>query len=136
MMTEHSYGVIPLRQMGAAWEILMVKHRAGHWSFPKGHPVREETPIATAKRELFEETGLVIEEVLAEKPLQERYRYRLQGKIVDKTVSYFVARVSGDVVVQEAEIAQARWFSLDQAYEVATFSEAKRLVRTVVSLLQ
>lgn len=39
--------------------ILLVQGRStGKWSFPKGHPIKDELPLDCAKRELFEETGL------------------------------------------------------------------------------
>lgn len=135
MVTEHSFGVIPLRCKGGAWEVLLVKHTAGHWSFPKGHPVLHEEPLATAQRELQEETGLVVEKFLSTDALRERYRYRREGKLVDKTVSYYPALVNGDVVVQEEELLEAAWFSLEKAHQTATFSEAKRLCREVSALL-
>ncbi len=40
-------------------QYLLVKGRhGGVWSFPKGHAKREEEPLATARRETEEETGL------------------------------------------------------------------------------
>ena len=39
--------------------ILLVQGRkSGKWSFPKGHPLEDETPFECAQRELIEETGL------------------------------------------------------------------------------
>ena len=37
-------------------EVLIVKHNAGHWDFPKGHVEENETEIQTAIREVKEET--------------------------------------------------------------------------------
>lgn len=46
-------------------EILLVKgKKTGKWSFPKGHKEKDENAYSTAHRELFEETGIVLEENL------------------------------------------------------------------------
>jgi 8-oxo-dGTP pyrophosphatase MutT (NUDIX family) len=39
--------------------LLVEGRQSGKWSFPKGHPNTNETPLDCAKRELLEETGLV-----------------------------------------------------------------------------
>lgn len=41
---------------------LLVKGFTGKWSFPKGHREKNETPFDCAKREIYEETGIKIEE--------------------------------------------------------------------------
>jgi 8-oxo-dGTP pyrophosphatase MutT (NUDIX family) len=38
--------------------LLVQGHSSGKWSFPKGHPNKDELPLDCAKRELLEETGL------------------------------------------------------------------------------
>ena len=53
-----SYGVIPIFKGKDGFYILLVKNsKGGHWGLPKGTPEKDEKPIDTAKRELFEETG-------------------------------------------------------------------------------
>ena len=59
---EQSFGIIPLRRVGEAWEIFLVVHRHGlHVGFPKGHADLGEDEILTATRELKEETGLSVQ---------------------------------------------------------------------------
>lgn len=60
MKREVSYGIVPLRYMEGGWQILLIRHHAGHWTFPKGHADRGESPQQTAERELREETGLAV----------------------------------------------------------------------------
>ena len=49
-------------------QLLMVKDKKWGWNFPGGKIEADETPLAAAKREVFEETNLVIEncEMIAE----------------------------------------------------------------------
>ena len=41
-------------------KVLIVKHNAGHWDFPKGHMEAGETEKQTALREVKEETKIDI----------------------------------------------------------------------------
>lgn len=46
---------------------LLVKGFTGKWSFPKGHREENETPHDCAKREIYEETGLTIDDIQSKK---------------------------------------------------------------------
>lgn len=115
--------------------VLLVRHREGHWSFPKGHPETGETPFETAARELREETGLSVRTLLSAEPLTERYTFSINGVSVAKTVSYYLAEVEGDVSVQEDEISSYSWDPLETAMTRITFSEARRLLSQVKQFL-
>lgn len=135
MIQEHSYGIIPLQKVGEGWQVLLVCHHAGHWGFPKGHGNEGEEPDETAQRELFEETGLTVSLYLFDEPLEDRYRFRSSSGWVGKTVSYFVAEVEGNIVLQSSEIIDSRWVKLQEADKHLTFPEAKALVKKVIELL-
>lgn len=134
-MREISYGIIPLRQKKAVWEVFLVRHQAGHWAFPKGHPEAEETPRQAAERELKEETGLTVSSYLIDEPLTEQYVFTFQGKKIFKTVYYFLAKTTGTAVIQEQELSDGAWVSIDQASELLTFPEARRIWNQVQTFL-
>ncbi len=52
-----SCGVIPVRKNHQAWEYLLLRCYK-NWDFPKGMKDEGETPLAAARREFTEETGL------------------------------------------------------------------------------
>ena len=52
-----SAGVIPLRRTAQGWRMLVLRAYK-NWDFPKGRVEAGEEPIAAAKREATEETGL------------------------------------------------------------------------------
>ncbi len=133
---EHSYGIIPLRRVGSKWETLLVKHQKGHWAFPKGHSDGQESPQETASRELHEETELRVIHFLSNEPLKEFYTYKLDGHLVEKTVIYFLAEVEGEVKIQIEEIEDFRWLSLEEAKQLTTFPESRRLVQEAVKFLK
>ncbi len=131
MVKEQSYGIIPMRKSDAGWEVLVVKHRSGHWSFPKGHPETIETPLETASRELKEETSLDVIKVLSEDLLEEKYVYRFKGELRDKTVTYFIAEVNGQLKIDTHELDEARWAPVNQAANLVTFSQARAICHNI-----
>lgn len=135
MITEKSYGVIPLRQEGKSWQVYLVCHNAGHWAFPKGHPEAEESAQQTAARELSEETGLSIVRFLSFPPIEEQYSYTRDNQKFDKTVTYYFAEVEGDVKLQEAEISEGCWLDLEKAQEQITFPEGRAICAQVEKTL-
>ena len=80
MVGKSSAGLLLYRIREAAIEVLLVhpggpywKNKdEGAWSIPKGEFLPEEDPLAAARREFFEETGVAIEgELRALKPLRQ-----------------------------------------------------------------
>lgn len=126
---EVSFGVIPLRKRGNGWEVLLIQHLAGHWSFPKGKPDHDLSLLSTAERELLEETGLTVLRLLREDPFVETYSFERNGKFVSKVVSYFPAIVQGDVLLRKEELSLFVWLPLAKAKHKVTFKEAKELSR-------
>jgi bis(5'-nucleosidyl)-tetraphosphatase len=105
MKQDASFGIIPLRFMKGKWEIFLVQLRRGHhWGFPKGHPEQGEEPLASALRELKEETQLEVLSLLSKEPLVETYRFTSQGELIEKQVTYFIAQVTGEAALQEEEV--------------------------------
>lgn len=128
---EICYGIIPLRKLSGKREVLLVKHGKGHWSFPKGHPEKGETPQETATREFVEETSLHILSFLDIPPQEEHYLFRRGSQLIDKRVTYFAAEVSGEVTMQAEEIVNFKWLSLEEAEKWITFSEARSLLEKI-----
>ena len=132
---DFSFGVIPLKKIDLQWSILLVHQNAKYWSFPKGHKEANETPLEAAKRELQEETGLVVTKLLVDEPIEERYSFFNHGATINKTVFYFIALVTGVVNVQEDEILEAKWVRLEEASDLVTFSQGKFLCKQVIDIL-
>lgn len=136
MTTVNSYGIIPVRKTINGWDLLVIHSKQGFWGFPKGHPEEGESHFETASRELIEETALSITKLLVEMPLHEAYTFLHEGKKVDKIVTYYVAEVEGEVVLQEAEVTASKWVDIADAEGYLTFPEARELCRKVRALLQ
>ena len=107
-------------------EVLIVKHNAGHWDFPKGHMEYQEDEFQTAIREVKEETNLDVE-------LFKEYRYEIHyspKENVDKTVVFFLAKnKSNTLVKQDCEIQNIGWFEYKVALNILTYDIAKELLK-------
>ena len=107
-------------------EVLIVKHNAGHWDFPKGHMEYQEDEFQTAIREVKEETNLDVE-------LFKDYRYEIHyspKENVDKTVVFFLAKnKSNTLVKQDCEIQNIGWFEYKEALNILTYDIAKELLK-------
>ena len=134
MKTDFSCGIVPVVFDGARRRYLLVRHDAGHWAFPKGHPEAGESRLQTARRELAEETGLARVEVLEEPVFREAYVFtKRSGRVVEKKVDYFLGRVQAPatVVLQASEVSDHAWGTAAATAARMTFEEGRALVRRV-----
>lgn len=135
MVEDHSFGVIPIRNQDGLYELYIVQHKQGYWSFPKGHALDLETALQTAKRELFEETGFLVERLIADTPLIEKYSFIKDNVPIHKTVEYFLAFVSGKEHLQQEEVIAGKWVHLEKADECITYDEGKALAQKVRAII-
>lgn len=127
MTEDKSYGVVVFHNK----KFLLLKHKKGHWGFPKGHKEGNETNEETALRELKEETGITNCAFLNHSPISEEYFLTEEGKSDwHKVVQYFIGTVeSSEIVIQESEIVEYRWV----LYEEALAMLAHRVTREVLN---
>jgi bis(5'-nucleosidyl)-tetraphosphatase len=135
-MKDEAFGIVPILRQADGDRFLLVQHRSGHWGFPKGHANPGESAIATACRELEEETGIKVDDLPGNVPFVEQYSFVKKGRTVQKTVVYFVAFVeSADVTCQEEEIQAYVWLTFEAASEKVTFAQGKQVLGEVQAYL-
>lgn len=128
-----SCGGLPWRRRGLRIEVLLVKqspHRDS-WGIPKGHMKDGESLEQCAVREIKEEAGV---DVLLEQRLPD---VSAVYKDEDKTVVSWLAKVVGNDEPNHAnldsEVADARWFGIDQLPTIHFYQRA--LLATAVKAL-
>lgn len=111
-------------------KVLLVKHNAGHWDFPKGHMEEGETEEQTAIREVKEETNIDVKIP----DLNRRYTVHYSPKLgVVKEVVYFIAKkISGEISPQEEEIEKLGWVEINEAPELITYQTSKDIMKQVI----
>lgn len=128
MKKEASFGIIPLRKHQSQWEVLLVQPHQGWWGIPKGHADANETAKQAAERELFEETGLTVANYLSDEPLKEQYQFFLGRQKIYKTVTYYLAEIKGEVILQAEELKGFKWVPLSNAVAYATYKETQAIL--------
>jgi 8-oxo-dGTP pyrophosphatase MutT (NUDIX family) len=140
LLTEESYGVVPIHKKNSEVRFLLIQHHAGHWAFPKGHAEMDESDKETALREFREETGIKEVDLSEDRVFEESYLKTWRGnarRLVRKTVRYYLGVVGTTTVkVQQAEIQAHRWVTLEEARKLITYNESRKLLEEVAKHLK
>lgn len=125
MKYEKSCGAIVIED----GKVLLVKHNAGHWDFPKGHVEEGETEFETAIREVKEESNI---DIKIEK--ENRYISEYSPKEdVMKTVIYFLGeKIGGEDKPQIEEVSDVEWVDVNKAVERITHQRSKDIMMQVI----
>lgn len=133
-----SYGVIPVCKDKDDFYILLVKNsKGGHWGLPKGTPEKDEKPIDTARRELFEETGIKDIEIKVEPTLEEKYDFEQEEIQYSKTNTYYLGFVDDMTEGNQLdEIDELKWVKIDEAQNTLTHQSAIDVVNKLAKYLK
>jgi 8-oxo-dGTP pyrophosphatase MutT (NUDIX family) len=133
LTVEQSFGVVPIYKSDKTEvKFLLIQHHAGHWAFPKGHADPGETELQTARRELREETGIDEVLLITSPTFEEHYTLNRRGQPREKVVRYWIGYVQTQkVTVQEEEVRDHTWATLDEARKLITYSQSKKLLEDV-----
>jgi 8-oxo-dGTP pyrophosphatase MutT (NUDIX family) len=127
---DESFGVVLARHDNKSILYLLIKQQDGAWQFPKGHPNSGESAQDTARRELWEETGITPERMLDVSPLTVSYKFRSGVDMIYKKVCYFLATTTSDMCkIDNNEVLDALWLPYDAAMAQLTYVDHKRVLR-------
>jgi 8-oxo-dGTP pyrophosphatase MutT (NUDIX family) len=114
-----SAGVIPARRAGGAWRLLVLRAYR-NWDFPKGTVEPGEEPLAAARRETAEETGLRDLEFSFGESYRETVPYA-----AGKVARYYIAETHEERIdlpisheLGRPEHHEWRWVTLDEAEDL------------------
>ena len=136
MIQEKSCGALVFRRDAANGKlyIALIRHVHGRFfSFPKGHVEKGESEKMTAEREVFEETALKIN---ITSDFRETVSYNPSYK-VQKEVVYFLAETEQThLVARPGEIEKVKWVSVDDALNVLTHENDKRVFKEALARVE
>jgi 8-oxo-dGTP pyrophosphatase MutT (NUDIX family) len=139
MQLEHSAGGVVVREREGVLEVAVIQPTGRQAvALPKGHLNPGESSAETAAREVGEETGLQVS-LLADLGVI-HYHYRFRGRLIDKTVDFFLFRFEGGEVDQvtpemRVEVAKAFWVPLDEAPRLLSYPGERDMVKKALMVL-
>ena len=129
MITEKSCGAVVFTKDNENIKYLIIESKDGVYGFPKGHVEKNETEIETAKREIFEETGLHVE-FRGNFRTEDTYQFQHNGETIIKNVVYFLAEFSNQSPeVQVTELNNILLANYETALSLLRFESAKRILK-------
>ena len=135
MIKEKSAGLIIFRLEHKKRKYLLLYKQAAlgykeSWDFPKGWIEKSETKLKTAIRESKEEAGIVKLKIIPGFKKKVFYTYKNnEGKLVHKTVIWFLAETTQKKAKVSWEHKSYKWFSYKDALRKATFKRTKEVLK-------
>jgi len=128
MLKEFAGGAVVYKiENGKPLFLLVFSKRNSEWGFPKGHIENNETEIAAAKREIFEETG--ISAIKFTDGFRIEDVYQIKGNSVEKHSVYFLAKALDEPAnYDETEISSVGWFDKSAAKSKLSFEKQKEIL--------
>jgi 8-oxo-dGTP pyrophosphatase MutT (NUDIX family) len=124
-------------------KILLLKYSAnntqgegGHWDFPKGHVEQNETELATALRELEEETGISKVEIIDDFRHSISYTFSRRSESISKEVIFFLASTVEKRVTLSHEHIDYAWLDFNNALEKLTYENARQILKKVLPYIK
>ena len=122
-------------------KVLIIKHKYGHISFPKGHVEGNETEEETAIREVREETGIDIEIIndkkyyVIEITSNKKYyvQYENDNNSIEK-VTYFIGKmIGGKLNPQLSEISSCYFEDENKVSDLITYDNDREMYLDVLN---
>ena len=138
---DYSYGVIPLYKTTDSIEVLLIHQRSHRgdtfWTFPKGHAEAGESNEVAALRELAEETGITIIDIVPNITFATEYTFVHEQKKILKRVEFFIGFVSDKEtsISHPQEIVELAWYPLEAALQRLSHQNTKAVLEEVMLFL-
>lgn len=125
MKFEKTCGAVMFTEKDDMRKYLLIKNESGHIGFPKGHIEYGETELETAKREVFEETGL---NFMQFGDFREEYTYTTRENSI-KTGVFFIGHYKyRKPDIQQEEILDNWLLPYEEAMKLLNFPEDRALL--------
>lgn len=130
MIEERSAGAVVYHEgTGKDKRFFLVLHYpAGHWDFPKGAVEKGETEEEAARREIKEETGLVVDGFVSGFSREIEYHYRRGDGLSHKSVIFFITESKSMNVKISFEHTGYDWLPFDRSMKRLTFDNARKVL--------
>jgi 8-oxo-dGTP pyrophosphatase MutT (NUDIX family) len=132
----HSVGFVVYTLVNAKRQYLLLKYPEGHIDLVKGHIDSTDADLlATAARELEEETGLFEFKHIEGFFHEIYYEYIRDLETHQKKVDFFLAEVYSNEIKISHEHTEFIWCSFEEAMKCITFDNARSVVSAAEDFL-
>ena len=131
---EQSRGFILFREENGKILFLLLRYKAGHWDFPRGHIEEGEDELAAAKRELREETS--ISDINIIQGFSYEYSYKFFNNQREKKVLLLLAKTSQKDIILSPEHIEFKWLDFENALKLITYPHPKNALFKANDFLQ
>ncbi len=133
MKSEVSAGILIFKETKKGREYLLLKYPSlkegkTYWEFPKGHLEKGENVVETALREVKEETGLTIKELIPGFKKQIKYFFKKDRVLAYKIVYYFLAKAPANKIEISSEHLGFAWADPEKAKQMIRFKNSRNLI--------
>jgi 8-oxo-dGTP pyrophosphatase MutT (NUDIX family) len=123
-------GVVPYRKKDNSYEVLLITSiKKKQWIIPKGYIEFNLTPFESAKKEAYEEAG-----VMGSNETIELGSYSIEKSIGKQNIKVFsmeVIKVLDDY--PEKNVRKRKWFSIDEAASNISLPEVSNMISSLVN---
>jgi len=123
----------------ARGEVVVVSQKGTSWSLPKGHIDPGEDALAAAKREIYEETGIINLTLVRELGSYQRYKNALGGGDDTselKTIHMFLFTTDQEKLSPiDPTNPEARWVKKSEVVDLLTHKKDKEFFQGVMDTL-
>ena len=120
-------------------KVLVVNQHGSSWSLPKGHIEDGESLLDTAKREIYEESGITEIKLLKNLGSYQRYKLDSEGKEDKselKTIHMFLFSTETTKLKPiDPENPQAKWVDVDKVSKLLTHPLDKKFFEDNIKIL-
>jgi len=117
-------------------ELLIVNQRGRSWSLPKGHIEKDEDPLAAARREIYEESGLKDLKYIRLLGSYQRARIGLNGgenRSELKNITFFLFESDAEKLQPvDPDNPEALWAQREKAVELLTHPKDREFLLQVL----
>lgn len=136
---EKSAGGVVFKKEGNKTLWLITQHsKHKGWVFPKGliGDTNKNEPMEEAAIREVKEEGGVKAEIVSKDRVTVQYFYKFQGKLVRKTVYYFLMKyISGDPKDHDAEMQDAKFVTEEEVKKTLTYKSDQQAFDKIKKLL-